>query len=316
MMSFYALPVPSVPILPVPGAKRLEAALLTLEAWPREHLESIHLRLAELRAEDPSIDGSLADELSDHLDRDLQFPPLMNRSAHEARILATIDRAGLPKSLLASGHDLLSVLLEIQSISLPAKAYLRNHGLFSIPDRQGNCVEFSDWRQLEPILEKLACGLRALYAIDPASAAIAAMTCIMAAHPFADGNGRAGRILCNLLLRHSHLSAAYLRIYEIGLIARGGWILGLRRAQRQNDWRRLVHILTEGVRLCARVQERSSTLRAPTDHELPDGAPPLHMVSQLPRTPVGTAVPTGPAKGLLCEQTGRNANASAYQNGN
>lgn len=115
----------------------------------------------------------------------------------------------------------------------------------SKPDRLGTYVLYPDVEAIEPGLRRLHDFLRWHFERHPTYAAAVAMTSICNLHPFGDGNGRVSRLLFNGLLRSR--DAAFLPLYELGRLSRGGGLIVSRLAQYRDQWAPLAMYLSAAV---------------------------------------------------------------------
>ncbi len=76
-------------------------------------------------------------------------------------------------------------------------------------------------------------------------------------HPFRDANGRVARILFNFVLRRSGMPATvYVPLYEIGLRARGGYEIALRRAEIAQEWEHVFGYMAGAIACCHEMAPR------------------------------------------------------------
>lgn len=253
-MSIYPLPIPPIPTSAPTGVTELTAALARLRPWGEGDLGRLNKRLLDVRKTVPALFATLADPLSPYLDVETRRRPLLLRSVDEARIARSMTAWD---GFDGSADSLQYITLSIQQASLPNYGEFRSSPLFSHEDVAGRCVQFPSPSTFIDQFSAIAAALRDLLPSEPVFAAIAGMTCLAALHPFRDGNGRMSRIFFNRILSRYDAVADYLPIYEIGLFSDGGWILALRRAQRQQDWRRMVEYLTVCAQICAVIQDEA-----------------------------------------------------------
>lgn len=77
------------------------------------------------------------------------------------------------------------------------------------------------------------------------------MVCISNAHPFTNGNGRVSRMLFNSVLRWGGgmPGDAYIPLYEINEMARGGFELRVREAELGHGWDKLAHYICDVIEI-------------------------------------------------------------------
>jgi len=75
------------------------------------------------------------------------------------------------------------------------------------------------------------------------------MAALLNAHPFADGNGRASRLLFNYILRQSTEVPYYVPLYELAWLSRGSFVLCVREAEMLGNWAPLCRFLATGLDL-------------------------------------------------------------------
>ncbi|WP_202594169.1 Fic family protein [Frateuria defendens] len=116
------------------------------------------------------------------------------------------------------------------------------------PMEGGACVRYPSHDLIEQQVTRIGTFWVRHYQRARAAAGVVAMTALMNLHPFADGNGRVGRMLFHWTLRSPALAAAYLPLHELGQLSRGGYLIRLRQAQYHGTWEPLFTYLT----CCAR----------------------------------------------------------------
>lgn len=119
---------------------------------------------------------------------------------------------------------------------------IREGRLTNRSDRRGDIVEYPPSEQVRPALAALGDFLARHRPDRPELCAVVALATICRIHPFLDGNGRTARIWFNLLMSSGE-RAAYLPIFELSQLSRGGYLICLRLAQQRGDWEPLTRLL-------------------------------------------------------------------------
>lgn len=242
-----------LPVLRFPencNTRHLLSTIRELRLWDKCILGDIHNRLYKMAQLYNSLFASLRDPLSEYMPEGLRKPLLTNRSESESIL---VEQNGYNVRAAVRGVEGFSELLLHLARRLDS-----GHDSF----RQKDAVtEASNSRIVYPSSEIIIKSIQ-LLAIqvdrnidsDPLVCAIYTMVSIWSIHPFADGNGRLGRVLFNSIIRQTGISGCYIPLYELSLVSDAGGLLATRRAQQQNDWDPIVRYLAAGVSLCLSLQ--------------------------------------------------------------
>ncbi|KTF67502.1 Fic family protein [Sphingomonas sp. HT-1] len=156
----------------------------------------------------------------------------LSRSQMERRAaLAMADEAaGLPPLVPAAQ------LVRTAARHLVDNPAFRTRQIATDRDPMGRHIVFPGPEHIEPQLGRLDRFLAESVGAPSSFRAIVAAAMIVNCHALSDGNGRASRILFNLIAGPGAARDYYLPLYEIGVFSRGGYIIRLRQAELHADW--------------------------------------------------------------------------------
>jgi len=123
----------------------------------------------------------------------------------------------------------------------------RNHPVRTRGDNFGNIVAYRPPSCIASEIEALGLYLLEHVAEAPLLSAIAVYCGVTAIHPFADGNGRAARILFNLILRRALNPHFFLPVFEVAGLSRGGLIIRQRQAHYYGQWEPIADYFCDSV---------------------------------------------------------------------
>ncbi|WP_162140512.1 Fic family protein [Sphingomonas sp. PR090111-T3T-6A] len=233
---------------------------MTIAAQGAYDFNNILDDLAYSFASDPAMFSALEDPLSSYLPRSETHCALQNRTLGERGSLRALDGVAL-SDVLRSDKSFLDALLAVQSLSLSELAHVRPGNIFSTADDMGTRKLFPPSDQILPLFAKVVRTARELGESSQLLAAIYIYNMILVIHPFRDGNGRVGRIMLNWQFRMIVPGFDYLPLYETRQYSMGGWLLALRRVERQDDWQALIRYIQNVSAVWRIVLERKAQRR-------------------------------------------------------
>jgi hypothetical protein len=125
----------------------------------------------------------------------------------------------------------------------------RTGPVYLVADANGAKVRFTHAGKVLPRIVELHGYLRLHVKKHPLLCALVALVAITNCHPFADGNGRTGRILFNGILTLSRSIDAYFPLYEMFWCSGCGWEVRLRYTAFTRDWMPLCHYMRDVFRV-------------------------------------------------------------------
>ncbi|BEL70291.1 MULTISPECIES: Fic family protein [Serratia] len=123
----------------------------------------------------------------------------------------------------------------------------RKANIRTVPDKDGSYTEFIDISLLSESLSNLREYAKGNSDDNKLFHAIIFAVMFMHIHPLQDGNGRAARILFNLMLQIKPLS--YLPLTELCHFARSGYVLSLREAFLFSEWDNIIKFYCNCIHL-------------------------------------------------------------------
>jgi hypothetical protein len=177
---------------------------------------------------------------------------------------ARLERSIGSRVMPGFGHGDLGTIEFVRAVSEhlgPTNAF-RTDQIATDPDREGRHIVFPGPERIAPQLRSLDAFLAREQRSARAFRAIVAMLVILNCHPLRDGNGRTSRIAFNRIVRPgTQAFGYYLPLYEIGILARGGFVIRMRQAELHGDWTPIAEYVLEAARFWSRhLRERTASI--------------------------------------------------------
>ncbi|WP_084673707.1 Fic family protein [Sphingomonas sp. MM-1] len=223
-------------------------ALATLKPELRDRLRMVEADLADKRGTDPlaairKIHNSARQDIKSRVE-ELQHPlspylNFMDGGVQKSRTSSTeITIAQSVASAQSTGIlGALDATIELIAVS---QKRMRSKEVGTNKDKFGNRGIYPPPHMIPSLIENLDRAIQECEDSSPLWAAILAFSGVNAIHPFEDGNGRAARILFNVIMLRNVKGCFYLPIIEIWEISRGGTLIKLRDALYNDNWKDLV----------------------------------------------------------------------------
>jgi hypothetical protein len=174
------------------------------------------------------------------LNSDLKIDPL--RTAKEIKSWQLL--AGCPPASLLTDLGTLSACISSEN-----PLVCRKSDIYSEPDRSGYRAQYPSHDFSGDQLLALSDSIDELISFSPCFAATVVLCGIFTAHPFSDGNGRAGRVMFNHIVREELGTDFYLPIYELAAASAGGWLVAIRQIQLRSNWTPVSEFLLYSTKL-------------------------------------------------------------------
>jgi hypothetical protein len=209
-----------------------------------------------------SIDISGFPGLNDELQQFL--PKVAVRQSHSFRELSRRSKAEF--HAYSQTIDMLSIsclnnselyrALDYAFTELTGKGMeFRERPAFIKKDPRGNIVAFPDHTTCRNLLDESFTFISRFAESNVLVSAAVLLVCIVHAHPFRDGNGRTSRVLCNIIISKLLSNRHYIFISLISLIAKGAFVLKLRRAMYGQEWGAICEFLSDALTVSIKLQK-------------------------------------------------------------
>jgi Fic family protein len=196
---------------------------------------------------DLTSDRNLTDELTAFLQvRDDASDKIIDRSRKEIEAFELL-LVGPGFSASMGRSEFIEWIQAIHHAVTGCRSEFRRGGMRTRPDARHNTIVFPPPQQMRALLEELHNQVTTVLADKPALAAVAAYVGLIHCHPFLDGNGRAARVLFNLLLSRATGAPIFIPLSYWSYLCRGSFVLKVRRAMYGGDWPPLLLFLQRTV---------------------------------------------------------------------
>jgi Fic/DOC family len=157
------------------------------------------------------------------------------RSLEELNALQFLHPEDCWKSVNSNSLD--EYLISLANLLDPGASFRTRHSA-TLPDRLGQAVRYPSHHLIKSQIIQLTEWLKRNQS-HPIGCAPIAMNAVFNIHPFADRNGRSGRVLFNLLCRTVKPSL-FIPLFELSVMSQGEFTLRLRLAQYRSQWQPLI----------------------------------------------------------------------------
>lgn len=195
---------------------------------------------------DPKIIQNLAINQTNSLRHELSRYMPQNKKAYVRSARDTEERRLLDLwiTLEAKGESLTNKIIKCHQNVFPNTTGIRQTNLSTAPDQNARIALYASPHKINTEINRLDQVCASYLPISRTAAALVSMVSLTSIHPFSDGNGRVSRVLFNALFWKGEKYHPYISIGAISDISSGGFLLGVRSAQRRGDWSHLLHILS------------------------------------------------------------------------